>query len=436
MKKIDFHIHPVPVATGESFVFSLETMKKYVSSTKLDAIAITNHNFFDETNYNLIKSAVEIIVFPGIELDVEKTHILVISPVEELDTFKAECKNVNDYMKLNEFNLSYDKYVELFPNRSKYLIIPHYKKGPHITSDLLTKFGNNKKVGEVSSAKKWFSCAKSPESLVPVLFSDIRIKEDLEKFPSTLTYISCDELTIPKIKSTLSDKTKVKISKEGVDEEFQILSDGTTASTGLNIIMGLKSSGKTYTLESILASFNKECVKYVEQFSIVKRAEDKEFKKLIENDNNDIQERNLCLLKPLVDKIALIDILSDMSELETYIQTLTDFAEKSENKDEFSDSSLFTAEKYEVTNSNELEEIIASIQKLMDSVKYRTIIDTRLGINNLGILLKDLTELICKEKNEAIIINATNNLIETIKTVLDENSALSMISEINFNQIA
>ena len=436
MKKIDFHIHTIPKATGENFVFSLDTLKEYIKIAKLDAIAITNHNFFDEANYKLISENVDITVFPGIEIDLEQGHILVISPIEELEIFKNECTNVTNYMKLNGFNLRYDDFINLFKNKQKYLMIPHYKKKPSIPTDILTKFGNEIVCGEVSSAKKWFSCMKNIDSLTPVIFSDVRIKEDMEKYPSTLTYIQCDDITIPKIKLTLSDKTKVRISPDGGDNEFQILSDGTTASTGLNIIMGLRSSGKTYTLENILASFNTNSVKYIEQFSIVSKAEDKEFKKLIEKDNNNIQEKNLLLLKPLLNKIFNIDLNNDDTILENYLESLKDYAEKSESKDEYANSPLFVAEKFDVESDNELNDLLISIRKLLESKKYNEIIDEYLGTDNLKKLLKKLINISCENKNNITIIEITNSLIETIKGILDEKSALSTIEELDFLEIA
>ena len=436
MKKIDFHIHTIPKATGENFVFSLDTLKEYIKIAKLDAIAITNHNFFDEVNYKLISENVDITVFPGIEIDLEQGHILVISPIEELEIFKNECTNATNHMKLNGFNLRYDDFINLFKNKQKYLMIPHYKKKPSIPTDILTKFGNEIVCGEVSSAKKWFSCMKNIDSLTPVIFSDVRIKEDMEKYPSTLTYIQCDDITIPKIKLTLSDKTKVRISLDGGDNEFQILSDGTTASTGLNIIMELRSSGKTYTLENILASFNTNSVKYIEQFSIVSKAEDKEFKKLIEKDNNNIQEKNLLLLKPLLNKIFNIDLNNDDTILENYLESLKDYAEKSESKDEYANSPLFVAEKFDVESDNELNDLLISIRKLLESKKYNEIIDEYLGTDNLKKLLKKLINISCENKNNITIIEITNSLIETIKGILDEKSALSTIEELDFLEIA
>ncbi len=435
MKKIDFHIHTIPVATGERFVFSLDKMKEYVTNAKLDAISITNHNLFDKVNYDLINNSLSIPVFPGIELDIEKSHILVISPIEDIDTFEAECSLASNYIKLN-MELNYEKFIEIFKNKNRYLIIPHYRKKPTISSQLLSKFKEDIFVGEVSSAKKWFSCIKSNDNLIPVLFSDVRIKEDMKKYPSTLTYVSCEDITIPTLKIALSDKTKVKISLSGIENEFQILSDGTTASTGLNIILGLRSSGKTYTLESILASFKNEYVKYIEQFSIVSKAKDSEFKKRIETDYDEIIEKNLFLLKPLVQKIMDIDDANDFKIIETYLDTLKDYAEKSENKDEYSKSPLFLASEFSLPNSNELESIIQAVQVLLDSEQYKGIINDKIGIENLKKLLLIMIDTINKQKKDIYVLRITNNLINSIKDKLDEQSALSTISSIDFNEIA
>lgn len=51
MKKIDLHIHTVPSISDSTFEFSLEKLKEYVKQMKLDAIAITNHNLFDKTQF-------------------------------------------------------------------------------------------------------------------------------------------------------------------------------------------------------------------------------------------------------------------------------------------------------------------------------------------------------------------------------------------------
>ena len=65
MKKIDLHIHTLATEKDSNFIFDLDKMLLYVQTSKLDAIAITNHNIFDREQFNKIKEKVNISVFPG-----------------------------------------------------------------------------------------------------------------------------------------------------------------------------------------------------------------------------------------------------------------------------------------------------------------------------------------------------------------------------------
>ena len=436
MKKIDFHIHTVSTSRDSFFTFDLECLKEYVKTEKLEAIAITNHNCFDRNNYDEIIANLDITVFPGIEIDIEGSHLLVISPKEMIDTFELECKNVENNFKITGEGLTYETFINIFKNANEYLIIPHYKKKPAISSTLLEKFGDLIVCGEVSSAKKWFSCIKSSDSLPPVIFSDIRISEELKKYPSTLTYISCDDLKIPKIKITLKDKTKIHINSSGNDEEFQITPDGTTASTGLNVIMGLRSSGKTYTLESVLASFNKEYVKYIKQFEIVTKAEKKNFESFIKNDNSETIEKNIQDIKNITEIISQIDLVENDSSIEEYLESLKDFAEKSESKDEYAKCPLFTAELFELITDSNLKKLIEAVKILLENEEYADLIDEKIGKSSLEDLLFNFINLSCKEKNNKLIIRESNDMLEKIKTALDERSSLSIIKDIDLNAIA
>ena len=79
MIKIDLHIHTIATASDSAFDFELDKLKAYVAAASLDAIAITNHNVFDFRQFEDIRSEVEASVFPGIEVDVDGCHILVIA---------------------------------------------------------------------------------------------------------------------------------------------------------------------------------------------------------------------------------------------------------------------------------------------------------------------------------------------------------------------
>ena len=87
MKKIDFHIHTVKAISDSMFEFDIESLKKYVEQLELDCIAITNHNLFDKEQFTSICNELGIKVFPGIEIDLEGGHILLISENEDIEDF-------------------------------------------------------------------------------------------------------------------------------------------------------------------------------------------------------------------------------------------------------------------------------------------------------------------------------------------------------------
>lgn len=71
MKRIDLHIHTVTtVCDPQNYCFDLDVLKTYVETAKLDAVAVTNHNLFDRANFDTICNALDIPVFPGIEINV------------------------------------------------------------------------------------------------------------------------------------------------------------------------------------------------------------------------------------------------------------------------------------------------------------------------------------------------------------------------------
>ena len=73
LKRIDLHIHTVrTVCDPQNFNFDLDILKEYVSKARLDAVAVTNHNLFDRENYDSVCDALDIPVFPGIEINVKR----------------------------------------------------------------------------------------------------------------------------------------------------------------------------------------------------------------------------------------------------------------------------------------------------------------------------------------------------------------------------
>ena len=134
MKKIDLHIHTIPTDLDADFNFNIEKLKQYVINCSLDAIAITNHNLFDEKQYSDISNNIECIVFPGIEVSLEHGHLLIISDSNNLNEFVTISKQLHEEYLINK-SISNDMLRKIIPNMEKYLLIPHYQKEPTVSKN-------------------------------------------------------------------------------------------------------------------------------------------------------------------------------------------------------------------------------------------------------------------------------------------------------------
>ncbi|MBB1383452.1 phosphotransferase, partial [Shewanella sp. SR41-2] len=209
MKKIDLHLHTIPTISDAHFTFSLAKLEEYVNSAELDAIAITNHDVFDLHQFHEIKAQLSCKVFPGIEINLERGHILLISEDKNLHDFQQKTKMVSEKITKIGDLISVEELISIFGNLNDYLLIPHYQKKPSLSKDVIEKLKMFVSAGEVDSPKKFIRMAKDVAELTPVLFSDNRIKEGLRSFPPRQTYINCGELTLNAIKQSLRDRSKV-----------------------------------------------------------------------------------------------------------------------------------------------------------------------------------------------------------------------------------
>jgi len=273
MKKIDLHTHTVSTVCDSAFDFDISKVKEYVEKLKIDALAITNHNVFDMNQYNLIKKSLTIPVFPGIEIDLEGGHLLLITDTDEFEVsnFDEKCKRVSDLIKTKDDSITLAQFKSIFTDLGKYVLIPHHDKSPEIKHATITALNPHITSGEAGSVSKFKRMFKEQNGLTPVLFSDMRFRADLKDFPTRHTFVDLKEISLAGIKSCLADKSKISLTKESGNDFFQATDDGLELSTGLNIILGERSSGKTVTLNKIASSSGN--TKYIKQFSLLQNDE-------------------------------------------------------------------------------------------------------------------------------------------------------------------
>jgi hypothetical protein len=334
LKKIDFHIHTVASVQDASFMFSQQKLDEYIASAELDCIAITNHNLFDKQQFFQIRDSIDILVFPGIEIDLGKGQLLVFSDGDDLDDFEDKCRQVSAKCKELGDSISVGEFKQIFGNLSDYLLIPHYEKKPAIDEKTLSELAPYVTAGEVSSPKKFVYCAKSKEKLVPVYFSDCRIRPELTPLPVRHTFVDCSELSFNTIKECLRDKSKVALSKENGNKLFQVFDDGQHLSTGLNVILGDRSSGKSHTLWAIKRRFPE--AHHIKQFSLVARDEEedeKKFNEYLTRKQGLFSKDYLSGLQHVIEDVLEIDVEDDERSVEKYLSSLMEFAKETEKHD-------------------------------------------------------------------------------------------------------
>lgn len=439
MKKIDFHIHTKQSSWDAPFEFCQSKLDEYVSNAELDCIAVTNHNLFDKSQFEKILDKTEIPVFPGIEVNLEEGHILVISDGDQLDDFNnrcaqvfAKCNQIGDYITIEVFK-------SIFGDLGRYILIPHYDKKPRISAATLGKLTPFVTAGEVASPKKFIYCANSSEGLVPLYFSDCRIKQELEHLPTRQTYLDCSEVSFGAIREVFRDRGKVVLSEDEGNNLFRVFEDGLHLSTGLNVVLGERSSGKSHTLSRISKVFGAENIHYIKQFDLVTQNEDednKKFKNYLNEHQSLFSKDYLSDLQHVIEDMIDVDINEDHRAVDKYINTLLEYAKETKRHNAFSKAKIYSENPFLERDSTGLLGLIDSTKNLISNQEYRDAIDKHIDYADLTALFISLIKLYYEQEQNRLKMSWVNSLTQDIKEKLQLKSAVPKISDIDLYKIA
>ncbi len=441
MKRCDLHIHTVASVSDRIFTFDKDVLVDYVEKTGLDVIAITNHNLFDYMQFQEIKDALpNTIILPGIEVDLERGHILVIANNDDgtLFDFNGKCEEVKNLIKTKNDDISYNTFIRIFGDLSKYLLIPHYEKDPKLHKDVIEKLDRNIIAGEVSSVKKFIYMQKEDSELTPVYFSDFRIEKGVtpDKFPVSHTFFDIDQVNVNTLKHCLLDKTKVSLTSEKGTELFQIFPNGQMLSTGLNIMFGKRSTGKTHTLNAIANRFEGKA-KYIKQFELLNtgKNDSDQFENDLKVRQENSAENYLREFGVIVtDMLKTCSADEDEMKLHKYLEAVMSSAQQSGVNDVFSKSKLFNESDFKEQSHDEIKKLITATLSLLESQLYKQIINKHLQETSLKTLLKELIEQCRKENVQRLYFKEVNNMIRTVKESLQLKSAAPRIPDIDLYQ--
>jgi len=378
-------------------------------------------------------------VLPGIEIDLEGGHILVIADPDNVEDFATKCQKITSLVTYPHPNVKLDEFKTIFPNLDSYILIPHYDKSPKISNYVLEQLTDHINAGEVQAHKKFIQTYRNKNSLVPVLFSDIRMKVDLKIIQSRQTYIDIGDCSFRSIKLGLTKREYVSLTKEEGNKFIEIPNSEIKISTGLNVILGKRSSGKSHTLDSINKSSEEDDVKYIKQFELLEsddEADRKEFDAHVNKNKSDVTERYLRLFKIVVDDILTVDSRGDEGDIERYLSSLIDNANNQVRNDAFSKAALFSSPLFTVKDSQVLIELISATEKLLDNLEYKELINSHLSPDSLIKLHAELVNKFRKEQKEIKIHKLVNEIVNKVKQDLNRKSSQTPIAEIDFRHLA
>lgn len=436
MNKIDLHVHTVPTIRDASFVFSLHKLEEYVAQAGLHAVAITNHDVFDAQQFRQIEAALDVVVLPGIEVSLDCGHVLVIGDRTGFDDFEAKTDRVKATITTLDDSISIDDLEEIFGDLADYLVIPHCQKDPAVKGDKLDRISSYASAGEVDSAKKFIRAIKDDKSPTPVLFSDARICEELNELPTRQTFIDCGELTLSAIKSCLRDKRKVALSQTDGNKLFQVFNDGQQLSTGLNVLLGERSSGKTYTLNRI-HDLN-DNVKYIRQFSLVQKdeeANEREFNSQLQRNQSQFVEGYLSDFKSVLDDVMSVDLRANTRAVESYVASLLRSAEEADRRDAFSRMVLFDESEFSISEDVVLDDLFNSVRQVVENVEYREIIDKHIDRDSLKRLACELIVLLWEKAFEKRKKKLVNGLVRDIKQSLKIRTSAVQVDDVDLYRV-
>jgi len=228
----------------------------------------------------------------------------------------------------------------------------------------------------------------------------------------------------------------VALSKSEGNSLFQVFDDGQNLSTGLNIVLGARSSGKTVTLNQI----NKDCenVKYIPQFSLVQRDDanyEKEFNADVARKKSAFSDKHLALFKTVLDDVLNVDLEINKRKVEDYLGSLLKLADEAEKLDAFSKVTLFNESQFEIGVDKVLNDLISSVRQLIENIEYREIIDKHVDVKSLKALACELIELLWSKAYEIKKQGLVNDIVRDVKSKLQLRTSATQVKAVDLYKV-
>lgn len=438
MNRIDFHIHTVGTTSDSNgFDFDVDVLKDYVERAHLAAIAITNHNGFYRDNYDQVAGALDIAVFPGAEINVSKLsgfgHVIIVADPTDIDDFASGMDTLASECPGKDDHVSWDRVAELFPKLSKWLVIPHYKKSKKLDAATLSRIRGTTGYDalEVTNAKKWLVERDGADAPL-VVFSDCRPglrmpdedpDDNIRRYAYGYTYLQCEEMSFSSIKAAFANANNVAIFPK--DRDFEILPEALPASRRMNVILGERSSGKTFTLKRILDAYDPNDLLYIEQFEITNKAKKDIFDRDVAEEDRVFFDNYFKPLQDAINVYTQFDLGACEDAVRAYCTALVQYA--AAPIDRYSERPIYNADGFVYEESDAIEASDVKLRKaareLADGGKRPDVVRKFVDPDALMALDSRLRELMREARTTRWQKELCDTAVAAIKTELSKKSA-------------
>lgn len=184
------------------------------------------------------------------------------------------------------------------------------------------------------------------------------------------------------IKIALREKKNVSVFDD--ENEFEILPEGLPVSKRLNVLVGQRSSGKTYTLKRIMDSLEPADYEYVRQFQITTDADEGRFEETnAKEDERFYSEYFEPISHALEDYLTTED--SSRADVEGYCEAVVTFAKSPES--DCSSYPIYTAQAFPTDKlDNRIDAdfgLINASRAIRSDEERRDVVTSALGIESL-----------------------------------------------------
>lgn len=271
--------------------------------------------------------------------------------------------------------------------------------------------------------------------LFPVLFSDAHADEndseerrrDIDSLKNKNTYLQIDNCSFQEIKNSLSDKTKIGVNRSYLQDVIDIQNH--RVSTGLNLIVGKRGTGKTNFLKTIKKQYESDDIYEIAQFETAK-ADD--FIEKQRRNQGQVAVR-LWNEKYQTQFLAIQDYLGYADEdyekdIDLYLESVKKFAKDITESKSTSKYKMVKESNFENITTRNIEQYLTNLKELVNSRDLWNLVNTPKIKKRVFVeTYSELREIYIEKQTKNIMQEKVNDIINSVKQFVQSKTGITPV---------